>query len=213
MSNSDPIKTGLRVHNLVIGYQQPLTSALNFSVGPGEILVIVGQSGCGKSTLLSTLAGVIQPLDGGIFLDEQNLSGVPIHKRSIGLVFQDPLLFPHLSLIDNIGYSLRVSGQSKDASRARATELLEWVGLSEIAGQKTWQLSGGQAGRVALARAIAAQPAVLLLDEPYSALDSPTRLRLLADVKDLVTREGIPTIHVTHDHSEAEMLATSIVTL
>ncbi len=206
------MNAGLRAHNLVIGYDEPLATALSFGVGPGEILVVVGESGCGKSTLLSTLAGVTAPLGGEIFLGERNLRGVPIHQRNIGLVFQDPLLFPHLSLIDNIGYSLRASGQSRDTARARATELLEWVGLSEISGQKTWELSGGQAGRVALARAIAAQPQVLLLDEPYSALDSPTRLRLLADVKDLVIREGIPTIHVTHDHGEAQLLATRTLT-
>jgi ABC-type Fe3+/spermidine/putrescine transport system ATPase subunit len=192
----------------MIGYEKALTPALNFSVGPGEILVVVGESGCGKSTLLSTLAGVNPPLSGEILLNGKNLNGVPIHKRKIGLVFQEPLLFPHLSLIDNIGYALRAGGESHNAARLRATELLDWVGLSEIAGQKTWQLSGGQAGRVALARAIAAQPAVLLLDEPYSALDPETRLRLLADVKNLVTHEGIPTIHVTHDRSEADLLAT-----
>ena len=202
----------LQVNDLMIGYEKALTPALNFSVGPGEILVVVGDSGCGKSTLLSTLAGVNPPLGGEILLNGKNLSGVPIHKRKIGLVFQEPLLFPHLSLIDNIGYALRAGGESRNAARTRATELLDWVGLSEIAGQKTWQLSGGQAGRVALARAIAAQPAVLLLDEPYSALDPETRLRLLADVKNLVTNEGIPTIHVTHDRSEADLLATRTLT-
>jgi putative spermidine/putrescine transport system ATP-binding protein len=202
----------LQVRNLMIGYEKALTPALNFSVGPGEILVVVGESGCGKSTLLSTLAGVNPPLSGEILLGGRNLSGVPIHKRNIGLVFQEPLLFPHLSLIDNIGYALRASGESHSAARIRATELLDWVGLGEIAGQKTWQLSGGQAGRVALARAIAAKPAVLLLDEPYSALDPETRLRLLSDVKNLVTREGIPTIHVTHDRSEADLLATRTLT-
>jgi ABC-type sugar transport system ATPase subunit len=202
----------LQVHDLMIGYKEALTHALNFSVGPGEILVVVGESGCGKSTLLSTLAGVNPPLGGEILLGGKNLSDVPIHKRNIGLVFQEPLLFPHLSLIDNIGYALRASGMSRNATRIRATELLDWVGLSEIADQKTWQLSGGQAGRVALARAIAANPAVLLLDEPYSALDPETRLRLLADVKNLVIREGIPTIHVTHDRNEAELLATRTLT-
>ncbi len=206
------INAGLCVRDLVIGYQHPLTEALNFKVGPGEILVVVGESGCGKSTLLSTLAGVTPPLRGEIFSGDRCLNDVPIHKRNIGLVFQDPLLFPHLSLIDNIGYSLRASGQSQDAARTRALELLDWVGLSNVANQKTWELSGGQAGRIALARAIAAKPAVLLLDEPYSALDSQTRLRLLADVKDLVTLEGIPTIHVTHDHSEAQLLATRTLT-
>jgi putative spermidine/putrescine transport system ATP-binding protein len=202
----------LQVRDLMIGYEKALTPALNFSVGPGEILVVVGDSGCGKSTLLSTLAGVNPPLSGEILLGGRNLNGVPIHKRNIGLVFQEPLLFPHLSLIDNIGYALRASGESHSAARIRATELLDWVGLGEIAGQKTWQLSGGQAGRVALARAIAAKPAVLLLDEPYSALDPETRLRLLSDVKNLVTSEGIPTIHVTHDRGEADLLATRTLT-
>ena len=202
----------LRARDLVIGYETPLTQALNFHVGPGEILVVLGESGCGKSTLLSTLSGITRPLSGEILLGEKCLSGVPIHRRNIGLVFQDPLLFPHLSLLDNIGYSLRAQGKTKKEARERAAELLEWVGLSDVTGNKTWELSGGQAGRVALARAIAANPAVLLLDEPYSALDKTTRMRLLTDVKDLITRAGIPTIHVTHDSGEAELLATRTLT-
>jgi len=202
----------LRARDLVIGYETPLTQALNFHVGPGEILVVLGESGCGKSTLLSTLSGITRPLGGEILLGEKCLSGVPIHRRNIGLVFQDPLLFPHLSLLDNIGYSLRAQGKTKKEARERAAELLEWVGLSDVTGNKTWELSGGQAGRVALARAIAANPAVLLLDEPYSALDKTTRMRLLTDVKDLITRAGIPTIHVTHDSGEAELLATRTLT-
>lgn len=103
-------------------------------------------------------------------------------------------------------------GKTKKEARERAAELLEWVGLSDVTGNKTWELSGGQAGRIALARAIAANPAVLLLDEPYSALDKTTRMRLLTDVKDLITRAGIPTIHVTHDSGEAELLATRTLT-
>jgi ABC-type Fe3+/spermidine/putrescine transport system ATPase subunit len=202
----------LSARDLVIGYETPLTQALNFHVGPGEILVVLGESGCGKSTLLSTLSGITRPLGGEILLGEKCLSGVPIHRRNIGLVFQDPLLFPHLSLLDNIGYSLRAQGKTKKEARERAAELLEWVGLSDVTGNKTWELSGGQAGRVALARAIAANPAVLLLDEPYSALDKTTRMRLLTDVKDLITRAGIPTIHVTHDSGEAELLATRTLT-
>ena len=202
----------LRARDLVIGYETPLTQALNFHVGPGEILVVLGESGCGKSTLLSTLSGITQPISGEILLGEKCLSAVPIHRRNIGLVFQDPLLFPHLSLLDNIGYSLRAQGKTKKEARERAAELLEWVGLSDVTGNKTWELSGGQAGRVALARAIAANPAVLLLDEPYSALDKTTRMRLLTDVKDLITRAGIPTIHVTHDSGEAELLATRTLT-
>ena len=122
---------GLRAHDLVIGYETPLTEPLNFEVGPGEILVVVGESGCGKSTLLSTLAGVTAALKGEIYSGDRCLNGVPIHKRNIGLVFQDPLLFPHLSLLDNIGYSLRASGQSRDVARARSQELLDWVGAGK----------------------------------------------------------------------------------
>ena len=128
---------GLRAQDLVIGYETPLTEPLNFEVGPGEILVVVGESGCGKSTLLSTLAGVTPPLRGEIYSGDRCLNDVPIHKRNIGLVFQDPLLFPHLSVIDNIGYSLRASGQSRDEARARSQELLDCVGLGNIVNHTT----------------------------------------------------------------------------
>lgn len=207
------LDSGLVVRDLVVGYSRPLHDPFNFSVRKGEILAVLGPSGCGKSTLLSTIAGVIPPLDGQIFLNGRDLANTPIHQRSIGLVFQQPLLFGHLSLIDNIAYGLRVHGTDKSIARARAKELLDWVGLTAVKDQRPWELSGGQAGRVALARAIAPEPEALLFDEPYSALDTDTRLRISQEVAELIRETGIPAIHVTHDKQEAESLATDILYL
>lgn len=204
---------GLTVNNLVVGYNRPLHEPFHFSVRKGEILAVFGPSGCGKSTLLSTIAGIIPPLDGQILLNGLNVENTPIHQRRIGLVFQQPLLFGHLSLIDNIAYGLRVQGIEKSSARAKATELLEWVGLSALKNQRPWELSGGQAGRVALARAIAPGPEALLFDEPYSALDTDTRLRISHEVAELIRETAIPAIHVTHDRQEAESLATDILFL
>lgn len=205
--------TGLSTSNLVIGYSdsQPLHEPINFTVTPGETLAILGPSGCGKSTLLATIAGITSALSGDILLNGVRVNELPIHKRNIGLVFQDPLLFPHLSLIDNIAYGLRAHNVDRETARVRATELLEWVGLTHVRNNRTWELSGGQAGRVALARAVAPKPEVLLFDEPFSALDSTTRIRLATEVSGLVRSQGIPAIHVTHDEQEAELVATQMM--
>lgn len=203
----------LRVSDLQVGYERPLHNPLNFTVYAGEILAVLGPSGCGKSTLLSTIAGVIPPLGGQVFLNDVDLAHVPIHRRGIGLVFQQPLLFGHLTLIDNIAYGLRAQNIDKPTARARAAELLDWVGLTAIKDQRPGELSGGQAGRVALARALAPEPQALLLDEPYSALDTETRLRIAKEVAELIREKGVPAIHVTHDKQEAESIATNILTL
>ncbi len=200
---------GLHLKSLVIGYTVPLQDPISIQVAPGEILAVLGPSGCGKSTLLSTIAGVIPQLGGSINIDGRIVDHTPINERRIGIVFQEPLLFPHLSLIDNIAYGLRASGMARNESRHRASELLEWVGLNSIKNQRAWEISGGQAGRVALARALAPEPAALLFDEPYSALDSITRFRIAQEVAELLRERKIPAIHVTHDPLEAESLATN----
>ena len=205
-------QTGLRLESLVIGYTQPLQGPISIGINPGEILAVLGPSGCGKSTLLSTIAGVIPQLGGSISIDGHVVDHTPIHERKIGIVFQEPLLFPQLSLIDNIAYGLRTRGIGKSESRERAAELLNWVGLNTIKDQRTWEISGGQAGRVALARALASEPQALLFDEPYSALDSVTRLRIAQEVADILRVKKIPAIHVTHDPLEAESLATNTLT-
>lgn len=205
--------SSLALRNLVIGYSHPLVEPLSIDIRAGETLAVLGPSGCGKSTLLATIVGMTPALSGSIFLNGRDISNVPIHQRGIGLVFQEPLLFSHLSLIDNIAYGLRAAHVDREVARSKAEELLHWVGLSSIKHQKTWEISGGQAGRVALARALAPNPQALLFDEPYSALDTETRIRLSQEVRDLLRQRNIPAIHVTHDRIEAESIADQLLVL
>lgn len=205
--------SGLVLEDLVIGYSHPLLAPLSQEILPGHTLAVLGPSGCGKSTLLSTIIGVLPPLSGSISLDNKDLAGIPIHQREIGMVFQEPLLFSHLSLVDNIAYGLRASHTDRETARMRAEELLDWVGLSSIKNQRTWEISGGQAGRIALARALAPSPRAILFDEPYSALDTETRIRLAQEVREILQQRNIPAIHVTHDKSEAESVADQLLVL
>ena len=199
--------TGIRVVDLVIGHDAPLRAPLTFTVAPGTVMAVVGPSGCGKSTLLATLAGVIPALGGSIQIDDRDITTLPTHERRIAMVFQEPLLFPHLNVRDNVAYGPRRRGLPRNQARAKAEELLAWVGLEGLGDRDVTQLSGGQAQRVSLARALAADPVALCLDEPFSALDAPLRARLARDVLDIVARAGIPAIHVTHDPEEAATMA------
>lgn len=199
--------TGITVNDLLIGYGTPLHAAFTFSVLPGTVMAIVGPSGCGKSTLLSTLAGVTPALDGQITLDERDITTLPTHERRIAMVFQEPLLFPHLNVRDNVAYGQRRMGRSRVQARQEADRLLAWVGLEGLGERAVTELSGGQAQRVSLARALAAEPDALLLDEPFSALDAPLRSRLAHDVLAIVAKAHIPAIHVTHDPDEAATMA------
>lgn len=199
--------TGVSVDDLVIGYATPLHDPFTFTVAPGSVMAVVGPSGCGKSTLLATLVGITPPLGGRITIDDRDITSVPTHERRIAMVFQEPLLFPHLSVRDNVGYGQRRLGRSREQARGKAEELLTWVGLEGLGDRDVMQLSGGQAQRVSLARALASEPAALCLDEPFSALDAPLRTRLAHDVLAIIARAGIPAIHVTHDPDEATVMA------
>lgn len=200
---------GLIVEKLVFGYDAPLHDPLSFSLTPGAVLAVVGPSGCGKSTLLSTIAGVTPALGGRIIIDGRDVTDVPVQERRIGLVFQEPLLFPNLNVVDNVAYGPRRAGESREQARGTARELLSWVGLQDLADRDVTRLSGGQAQRIALARALAARPDALCLDEPFSALDTPLRNRLASEVSEIVARAAIPAIHVTHDPQEAAAMAAS----
>ena len=197
----------MSVTDLVIGHDAPLGAPLTFTVSPGTVMAVVGPSGCGKSTLLSTLAGVIPALEGRILIDDRDITNMPTHERRIAMVFQEPLLFPHLNVRDNVAYGPRRRGLQRDQARAKAEELLAWVGLEDLGDRDVTQLSGGQAQRVSLARALAADPVALCLDEPFSALDVPLRARLARDVLDIVAQARIPAVHVTHDPEEAATMA------
>jgi thiamine transport system ATP-binding protein len=200
--------------DLAIGYPgRVVGTGITLDVLPGEIVAIIGASGSGKSTLLSTLAGVVPALSGRILMGAVDVTNTPIHQRGIGLIFQEPLLFPHLSVLGNVTYGLRRQGVGRQTAEARAEELLMWLDLPEYGNRPVDELSGGQAQRVALARALAPRPAVLLLDEPFSALDVDLRQRLATDVAATLRHEGVGAIHVTHDPNEAREIADRVLTM
>jgi ABC-type sulfate/molybdate transport systems ATPase subunit len=186
---------------------------VSLRVDAGEVVALLGPSGSGKSTLLLTIAGHLVPAAGRVLWGDTDLAHVPAHERHFGFVFQDPLLFPHLDVADNVAYGLRRDGQRRAAARGVAQELLTWAGLDGLGDRDPATLSGGQAQRVAVVRAIAPRPRLLLLDEPFSALDGPLRRRLAADVRRQVIERGVPTLHVTHDEAEAASIADRVVTL
>lgn len=183
------------------------------TVDASRTVALLGASGSGKSTLLRVAAGLEEPAAGQVLVDGEDLSGTPPDRRGIGLVFQQPLLFPHLNVVDNVAFSARMAGYSKQRARREALEFLDLVQLQDYAQRHTRQLSGGQEQRVSLARALAQQPRLLLMDEPFSSLDS----RLREDMYQLVARireQLEPTIViVTHDRREASVLADSIAVL
>ena len=204
----------LATRDLAVGHDgNPVATGIDLDVGSAEILAILGPSGSGKSTLLSTLAGIIPALSGSVIVDGTDVTQAPIHRRGIGMIFQEPLLFTHLDVVDNVAYGLRRRGVHRQAARERSSDLLSWLGLSGYEHRPVDELSGGQAQRVALARALAPRPSVLLLDEPFSALDQDLRQRLAADVSAMLRQEGVAAIHVTHDPGEAASIADRVVTM
>lgn len=177
-------------------------------VHPGEVMALLGPSGCGKTTLLRIIAG-LESIDRGgqIHFGDQNVTTLPVEKRQVGMVFQHYALFPHLSVAANIGYGPRVRGFDTSRRKRLVAELLELVQLTEHAHKRPAELSGGQRQRVALARAVAAQPKVLLLDEPLTALDAKLKESLRDDLAQLLRRLSITAIYVTHDQQEAMAIA------
>ena len=191
---------------------QEIVKSLSLQLEQGEIGCLLGHSGCGKTTVLRCIAGFEPIHDGEILLEQQPISrpnqSVPPHQRQIGMVFQDYALFPHLSVADNIGFGLHQHTASH--RQQRITELLELVGLTAHAQAYPHELSGGQQQRVALARALAPKPQLLLLDEPFSNLDVALRERLGQEVRDILKREQMTAILVTHDQHEAFAIADQI---
>lgn len=186
-------------------------------VEPGETVALVGANGAGKSTFLHAVAGLVELADGHVRLDSHVLSGAGVHlpaeDRRCGLVFQQHMLFPHLSALENVAFGLRARGVARREARHRAAEWLERLGVAEHGEQHASRLSGGQAQRVALARALVVEPDVLLLDEPFAALDEDSKPR----VRDLLRETALdgvrPVVLVTHDPSDARALADRVVPL
>ena len=193
--------------------------SLALSVAAGEVVALLGPNGAGKSTALRALAGLL-PLDGGLVRigrevveDVEARVRVPPDRRRVGVVFQDYLLFPHLSARDNVAFGLRARGTDRATARARADEALSATGLAEHAGKRPGALSGGQAQRVALARALVTDPRLMLLDEPLAALDAGTRLEVRSDLRRRLAAFPGATVVVTHDAVDAFVLADRLVVL
>lgn len=186
---------------------------VNLEIKNGSLIALLGPSGSGKSTLLRILAGLENPDAGRIWLDGQDTTQVPLQKREIGFVFQNYALFPHLTVSQNIAFGLEIRDINQGRKLQRVQELLQLMQLEKFADRYPNQLSGGQRQRVALARALAVEPKVLLLDEPFAALDAKIRKQLRHWLRTLHQHISVTTVFVTHDHIEAFELAHEIVVL
>ena len=200
----------------VVVQRGSLAVDLEVAVADGEVLAVLGPNGAGKSTLLRVLAGLLPPDDGRVVLDggtvwDDDRVHVPPHHRSLGMVFQDHLLFPHLSITENVAFGLRTRGERRAPARAAAEAWLTRVGLAGLGDRRPGELSGGQAQRAALARALVVDPRLLLLDEPLSALDARTRLTVRAELRRHLTEFVGSAVLVSHDPVDAMALADRVV--
>ncbi|MEM7287076.1 MAG: ABC transporter ATP-binding protein [Actinomycetota bacterium] len=202
---------GLEVDSVTLAHGPVVAvDEASLRIGRGRIVALLGPSGCGKSTLLRGIAGLHEPRSGRVRWRGEDITSVPTHRRSVGLMFQDHALFPHRNVRDNVAFGLRMAGVAAGERVRRAEELLDLVGLPAMGGRTIGTLSGGQAQRVALARALAPQPDLLLLDEPLGSLDRALRDRLVLEIRSIVGQLGTTTIHVTHDHDEAITVADDL---
>lgn len=180
---------------------------VSLRVADHEVMALLGPSGVGKSTLLRVVAGLLVPDAGSVWLDDTDLTDMPPHRRRIGLMFQDEQLFPHLDVAANVGFGPRMAGADRATVDRRVATLLSLVGLDGFGDRRVTTLSGGEAKRVALARALAPEPAVLLLDEPLTGLDRELHDRLAVDLAAVLRDTGTAAVLVTHDHDEAAVIA------
>lgn len=188
-------------------------NAINHHFKPASYTCLLGPSGCGKSSTLRMIAGHESVSEGAILLGGRDISYLPPAKRGTAMMFQNYALFPHLTVIDNVAFSLKMAGVDRTERRGKAGEMLELVDLSSFADRVPDQLSGGQQQRVALARALITRPQVLLLDEPLSALDPFLRIRMRSELRNLQRELGISFLHVTHGQDEALALADEVVVM
>jgi putative spermidine/putrescine transport system ATP-binding protein len=188
-------------------------TGVDLTMNPGEFIALLGPSGCGKTTVLRTLSGLEQVTEGRILIDGEDVVDVPANKRDMGMVFQSYSLFPHMTVIENVEFGLRMRKVDAAARARRSAEALEMVGLGHLGARYAHQLSGGQQQRVALARALVTRPRVLLLDEPLSALDAKVRVQLRDEIRRIQTELGITTLFVTHDQEEALAVADRVAVM
>lgn len=202
----------LQIENIRVALGgKPVLKQVSLEVQTGELLAILGPSGCGKTSLLKVLAGLIEPDAGSATLFGTDLLSLPIERRGVGMLFQDLRLFPHRNVARNIAFSMEMQRLPKEQIDVRVSELLELIQLEGYGQRSVGALSGGQRQRVALARILAGNPRLLLLDEPFSALDEDLRAQMGAWIRTLQQKEKLTTILVTHSSSEAEQLADRVL--
>ena len=186
---------------------------VTLDIAPGSLVALLGPSGCGKTTCLRMIAGLITPTSGDVLVGGSRMTRVPVHRRNIGMLFQNYALFPHMTVAQNVAFGLEMRGLPKAEVHRRVTEALDLVQLSHLSDRYPTQLSGGQQQRVALGRSIVIEPAVLLLDEPLGALDKGLRESMQVELRALQRRLGLTTVLVTHDQDEALTMADTVVVM
>lgn len=186
---------------------------INFTINNGEFLSILGPSGCGKTTLLRILIGLLDPTEGQILKDGQDITTTPSSQRGIGIVFQNYALFENMTVLGNVEYALKLKKDRKKDAREKAIAMIEHMGLSEHIHKKPRELSGGQQQRVAIARTLVLNPDIILFDEPMSALDVETRIKLRQELKNIQKEYNTTMIYITHDQEESFVLSDRIMVM
>jgi spermidine/putrescine ABC transporter ATP-binding subunit len=187
--------------------------AVGMKIEPGEFVALLGPSGCGKTTLLRCIAGLIAPTAGDVLIDGRDITHLPVYRRDLGMVFQSYALFPHMTVVENVGFGLRMRGIAGSEARKKVDEAIALLQMSGLENRYPRQLSGGQQQRVALARSLVTQPKVLLLDEPFGALDARLRDSMQIELRRMQRRLGVTTIFVTHDQREAFTMADRVAVM
>lgn len=204
----------LRIKNLSHAYDEAISlQQVNLTVARDEIVCLLGPSGCGKTTLLRIVAGLMPDYEGELLLDGRDLRRLAAHKRGFGLMFQDFALFPHMSVFDNIAYGLRRRKMPASAISERVAQMLQQVGLAGYGERNIATMSGGEQQRVALARSLAPEPRLLMLDEPLGSLDALLRDKLALEIRQIIASAGISALYVTHDQREAYAIADRIAVM
>ena len=204
----------VKIENLTIQFGA-LTAVndLSFTVHSGELLCLLGPSGCGKSTVLNAIAGFVTPRQGHIYFDDQDIAGISVEKRNLGMVFQNYSLYPHMNFYENIAFPLQVQKLPKAEIKRRVAEMAETTKITDILKRKPGQISGGQQQRVAISRALIKKPPLLLMDEPLSNLDARLRMEMREEIRRIQQDTKITTIFVTHDQEEATSISDQIILL
>lgn len=204
----------LKIQNITKSFgNTQVLKGINLDIHQGEIICLLGASGCGKTTLLRIVAGLEMPDSGELLLNDASIVATPPHQRGFGLMFQDFALFPHMNVAQNILFGMRMQGIDKTSQNQRLKQVLDLVGLSNFEKRDVSQLSGGEKQRVALARSLAPNPPLLMLDEPLGSLDAALRERLLVDLRNIIKQIHLTAIYVTHDQHEALTIADRIVVM